>query len=146
MIRKFDLSGILAAVFVFFLSFDASAQMDSDFSVGGAIRIGSSTTGCNSTTKGGLRYNSTTDQFDYCNSTAWTAWLSSAPSCTIRSNNTNATNMTISCNAGETMTGGGCNSSSRQVNGTYPSAAATWRCVFNNAAASNTAYAICCAF
>lgn len=137
---------IIFIVFFSLIPILAFAQMETDFSQGGAIRIGASTTTCNSGASGALRYNNSTNKFDYCNGTSWTTWTASGLSCTIRSNNTNATNMTISCNAGETMTGGGCNSSTRQINGSYPSASATWRCVFNNADASNTAYAVCCAF
>lgn len=50
----------------------ARAQMDADFSGGGAIRVGTSTTTCGSGYTGTIRYNSGTNLLQYCNSSAWT--------------------------------------------------------------------------
>lgn len=60
-------------------------------------------------------------------------------SCTRRSGTNN-----VSCNAGETMTGGGCSSSNGTANlrTNSPSAANTWSCTYSGGTV--TAYAICC--
>lgn len=50
----------------------ARAQVDADFSAGGAIRVGTSTTTCNSSAWGAVRYNSTTNLLQFCNNSAWT--------------------------------------------------------------------------
>lgn len=56
------------------LSSAAMAQMDSDFSIGGAIRVGTSATPCDSAALGGIRYNSGgAGAIEFCNGTAWTA-------------------------------------------------------------------------
>jgi len=47
----------LALSLITFLSLSpAQAQLDADFSAGGAIRIGESTTTCNAAAEGGIRY------------------------------------------------------------------------------------------
>ncbi len=50
----------------------AVAQMDSDFSIGGAIRVGASSTTCNSAASGGIRYNSGgAGTIEFCNGSTW---------------------------------------------------------------------------
>ena len=97
--------------------------------------------------EGSMNYDSAgSKKFEYCDGTGW-SYIADEPSCVQRTNNVNAASLTVSCNAGETMTGGGCSGTGgRQVEQTYPSAAATWTCTFNLADASHTAYAICCTF
>lgn len=71
----------------------------------------------------------------------------SSVSCTQRnSGGANNGTRTMSCNAGETMTGGGCYATANNLRTSRPSAAATWECVFTDAQANNAAYAICCVF
>lgn len=55
--------------FLLFYPLAAFAQMDSDFSLGGAIRVGASTTTCNAAATGGIRYESGFIQ--WCNGTSW---------------------------------------------------------------------------
>lgn len=73
---------------------------------------------------------------------------SAGPTCARRTATTSTATITISCNAGEIMTGGGCGHSSTTatIEDSYPSAAATWSCEWNTAAATGTAYAVCCAY
>lgn len=54
--------------------------LESNFSGGGGIIVGPSTATCDSTTKGGLRFNSSSNQFEYCDSAAWTP-LAVNPAC-----------------------------------------------------------------
>jgi hypothetical protein len=69
-----------------------------------------------------------------------------APTCVIRSaSNTDAV-VSVSCNAGETMTVGGCDSDTSDVNRFYPSAIDTYTCRRESTTASMRAYAICCTF
>ncbi len=70
------------------------------------------------------------------------------PTCTQRTATGATTTVTIACNAGEVMTGGGCSHSSTTpvFRDSGPSAAATWRCEWSTATATGTAFAICCAF
>ncbi len=50
----------------------AYAQMDSDFSIGGAIRIGESITPCDASAKGGVRFNSSAGgTIEFCNGSLW---------------------------------------------------------------------------
>lgn len=54
--------------------------LEANFSGGGGIIVGASTATCNSAAKGGLRYNTTSNQFEYCDSAAWTP-LAANPAC-----------------------------------------------------------------
>ncbi|PNG53319.1 MULTISPECIES: hypothetical protein [unclassified Variovorax] len=47
------------------------AQMDGDFSIGGAIRVGTSATACDAAAAGGIRYNSVSTVIEFCNGTLW---------------------------------------------------------------------------
>lgn len=73
---------------------------------------------------------------------------SAGPFCTRRTATTSTAATTISCIAGEVMTGGGCGHSSTtySIEDSYPSAAATWSCEWSGAAATGTAYAVCCVY
>lgn len=54
------------------LPLPARAQMDSDFSIGGAARVGWSTTTCDAAATGAIRYNSGSGgRIDFCNGTVW---------------------------------------------------------------------------
>jgi hypothetical protein len=53
------------------LACPAFAQVDNDFSAGGGVRIGPSTTTCNSTIDGAIRYNSAAKCLDLCDGSAW---------------------------------------------------------------------------
>jgi len=69
------------------------------------------------------------------------------PVCVRRSASaTSGMTKTVSCNAGEIMTGGGCNVGSYAIKVSYPSADNTWSCSSTNNDAQPTAYAICCTF
>ncbi|MNH26563.1 hypothetical protein D3C76_811250 [compost metagenome] len=51
----------------------AHSQMDSDFSIGGAVRVGWSTTTCNAAATGAIRYNSGSGgSINFCNGSTWT--------------------------------------------------------------------------
>ncbi|MFZ6047408.1 hypothetical protein ACFW0H_14980 [Pseudomonas sp. CR3202] len=51
----------------------AQAQMESDFSIGGAVRVGWSTTTCNAAAAGAIRYNSGSGgSINFCNGSTWT--------------------------------------------------------------------------
>ncbi|WP_334147235.1 hypothetical protein [Hyphomicrobium sp.] len=70
-----------------------------------------------------------------------------SPGCTQRTATGATTTVSVSCNAGEIMTGGGCSHSATPVHhDSGPSAAATWRCEWGTAVATGTAHAICCTF
>lgn len=68
--RLFILSIILGGLS--FVAHPSLAQVETDFSSGGGMRVGSSTTTCNSSTWGAIRYNSTTNLLQFCNNSAWT--------------------------------------------------------------------------
>lgn len=51
------------------------AQISADLFSGGAIKIGPSTTTCDSNAKGAIRYNTTDDIMEFCNGAAWTAFV-----------------------------------------------------------------------
>jgi hypothetical protein len=58
-------------VFVFGFSSFAVAQVDSDFSAGGGIKIGASTSACDGSTAGALRYNSGNGCIEFCGGATW---------------------------------------------------------------------------
>jgi hypothetical protein len=77
----------------------------------------------------------------------WQTPSGGAPTCTIRTNSSGGmpvTNISVSCLAGEIMTGGGCDIASASLIDTYPNAASSWQC--RAASGTMTAYAICCDF
>jgi len=50
----------------------AWAQMDADFSLGGAVRVGDSTTTCDADAEGAIRYDADgADTLDYCTGAGW---------------------------------------------------------------------------
>jgi hypothetical protein len=53
------------------LACPAFAQMDNNFSAGGAVKIGTSTTTCNAAAEGAIRYNSTSKCMDLCDGSNW---------------------------------------------------------------------------
>jgi hypothetical protein len=74
------------------------------------------------------------------------SWWEAA--CVQRTASTSLGIITVSCNAGEIMTGGGCGHSSTTLTteDSRPSAADTWSCEWSNTGATGTAYAICCTY
>jgi len=79
------------AMKIFFLSVTASlhflavlpssaarAQIEADFSAGGGIRIGTSTSTCNAAAEGALRYNSAEICIELCDGDSWDCMLDSA--------------------------------------------------------------------
>lgn len=61
-----------AVFFIFTLAtfpVSTQAQISADFDA--AVIIGESTTTCNASAKGGLRYNDTKSCVEFCNSSAW---------------------------------------------------------------------------
>lgn len=66
---------LLAAAALLWLAGPAEAQISADFGGvnGGALRIGSTQSGCITATKGAIRFNSTGNSMDYCSGTAWTS-------------------------------------------------------------------------
>lgn len=69
-------------------------------------------------------------------------------SCTQRTDaGTGANTRTVSCLAGEIMTGGGCtNTGTLNVRRSFPSAANIWTCDMSGTTGTTTAYAICCSY
>lgn len=66
---------LLAALFLaFFPSAPALAQEVSGNFGGGSVLLGYDTATCNSARDGAIRYNSSTDAFDYCTGSAWTTF------------------------------------------------------------------------
>lgn len=128
--------------------------------VKGALKIAYDEQSCAAASEGAIRYDSSSDSFEVCATAGSWSGLGaieqvsglSAPSyglsCTQRTATTSTEATTIACNAGEIMTGGGCRHSSTTVTmeDSGPSAAATWSCEWNSAAATGTAYAICCSY
>ena len=64
-------SKILFLLALPFMISPASAQIDSDFSAGGGIKIGTSTSTCNAAAEGAIRYNSVNKTPQYCDGTSW---------------------------------------------------------------------------
>lgn len=63
--------------------------------------------------------------------------------CTLRSTS-GATTSTVSCSAGEIVTGGGCAVSSTAMISNFPASTSSWTCT--NTGGATTAYAICCLY
>jgi hypothetical protein len=116
--------------------------------VNGAVRPGSvlaANIGAACSPLGAQGYNATTGAPVYCNNSAvWTA-VGSRPVCTVRTAS-GGQQATASCNAGETVTGGGCNGTGGSNQWLYYSIPSgnTWFCNYQNNAATVSAYAICC--
>lgn len=113
--------------------------------VNGSMRLVAATLGAACSPKGAQAYNTSTGAPMYCNASAvWASGVAASgfTSCTIRTGSLAPTS-TVSCNAGETMTGGGCTMASSGYSQDYPSASATWYCK-SSSTPSVTAYAICC--
>ncbi len=49
----------------------AMAQIDADFSGGGGVKIGTSSTTCDAAAEGAMRYNTTSNKMEYCDGTSW---------------------------------------------------------------------------
>lgn len=63
---------LLCAASAFFLCSSAHAQVESNFAAGGGVRIGWSTSLCDSSIEGAIRYNSGAGgTVDFCNGTVW---------------------------------------------------------------------------
>lgn len=91
------------------------------------------------------RYDGVENKLYYCNDTDWVEMGGSGgggtPTCTLRSSPGS-----VSCNAGEVMTGGGCHAGGGGGDyNPYPSADDTWSCQ-GTYPMNSTAYAICCTF
>lgn len=50
----------------------ATAQVEANFWTGGGVRVGISSTTCNSSIRGALRFNDTSKEIELCNGTVWT--------------------------------------------------------------------------
>lgn len=61
----------------------ALAQVEANFWAGGGVRIGDSTTTCNASIEGSIRYNDTTNVHQFCNGTAWADIASGAGGATL---------------------------------------------------------------
>lgn len=62
----------LSALFVFFIPSNSLAQVETNFSTGGGVRIGDSTTNCDGTIEGAIRFDQDSSKtIDYCNGTSW---------------------------------------------------------------------------
>lgn len=111
-------------VLLLFFSVPAWAQMDSDFSIGGAIRIGTSTTICAAGVAGGMRYSSALGCVEVCDGVSWgcmvtdtcdsapaffafTEQNSLGPSTQYSSNIVAVTGMDSGCNATISVSGSG---------------------------------------
>jgi curli biogenesis system outer membrane secretion channel CsgG len=58
-------------VLFFFAGSAAFAQVSADFSGGGAVAIGTSTTACDGTTEGAIKYDDSENCISLCNGNAW---------------------------------------------------------------------------
>ncbi len=67
------------------VSLPASAQISISTWGQGGVRIGTSTTTCNGSAEGALRYNSVSDSIQYCNGTSWGGLGSATPASPDRS-------------------------------------------------------------
>lgn len=71
--------GLRIAILLFAIChLPAYAQVDASFVNGGAVRVGTSTTTCDSTTTGAIRYNSTSSRVEFCDSSDWIGFGSTA--------------------------------------------------------------------
>ncbi len=116
---------ILLAFLLIIISHSATAQVDSDFSLGGGVMVGSSTTGCNASYKGTITYNSTNNVMQYCNGSTWTYFDLSPSAETIA--------------AGATVTANACGGLKKVT-----STAARVTDTTNTFTASSTSYDGCC--
>ena len=78
----FKLKPKLALFFCMLLAFvvassNVHAQVSADYSNGGAIVIGPSTSACDSSTEGGIRYSTTNQNIEFCDGTNWQTVTSS---------------------------------------------------------------------
>ncbi len=64
-------SAFLAAFLVVFSPLAVRAQLDADFRIGGGILVGPSTTTCDGTKTGGLRWSSANSTFEMCDGVSW---------------------------------------------------------------------------
>ena len=83
----------------------ANAQLDTDFSAGGAVRVGDSTDACVAGIEGAIRYNAdSNDTLDYCTGSGWVSLLTSAISGGIVNNgNSFSAPMVIGTNDSNTL-------------------------------------------
>ena len=106
-ISKVSLRLFLAIVLTPLLLFteNASAQTDTDFSAGGAVRVGDSTDACVAGIEGAIRYNAdSNDTLDYCTGSGWVSLLTSAISGGIVNNgNSFSAPMVIGTNDSNTL-------------------------------------------
>ncbi len=78
-------SGVIAFLLIFLsIIFShlsvALAQIDSDFSAGGGVKIGNSAAACDVAAEGTLRYNTASDKVDFCDGVSWKEIISAVPS------------------------------------------------------------------
>ena len=83
----------------------ANAQLDTDFSAGGAVRVGDSTDACVAGIEGAIRYNAdSNDTLDYCTGSGWVSLLTSTISGGIVNNgNSFSAPMVIGTNDSNTL-------------------------------------------
>lgn len=127
--------------------------------VRGDVRIGNTGAACTAVNEGAQRYNATAKNMEFCNGTAWKT-MGGASTTTIRTAAVAGSGhfaATASCNAGETVVGGGCEDSCNGANDagvgntglvdSYPNSATSWRCasrdISTGCSRTLTAYAIC---
>jgi hypothetical protein len=68
----------MSALIITHYPFLVSAQMESDFSQGGAVRVGDSADACGSSNSGAIRFDGAGDSsLDYCNGATWLSLLTS---------------------------------------------------------------------
>ncbi len=95
-------ASVLLATFIstlFFNPSSASAQVDTDFSGGGALRVGDSTSTCDSTIAGAIRYDADgTNLVGFCDGSAWVDFLTSSVSGVLNNGNSFAAPMIIGTN------------------------------------------------
>lgn len=86
-----------------------TALPQTSIDINGEVKIGSTGLGCNGTTEGTIRYNAVLKTTEFCNGVSWQA-MGVAPVINIRTNTATAVaplSISVSCNAGEVLAGGG---------------------------------------
>ncbi len=69
----------LALIFIFLTSSTVFAQVETNFSAGGAVRVGDSTTACAPAIEGAIRFDADgADTLDYCDGANWLSLLTSS--------------------------------------------------------------------
>ncbi len=86
-------------VFTLFFNPNSFAQVDTDFSGGGAVRVGDSTSTCDSSTAGAIRYDADgTNLVGFCNGSTWLDFVTSSVSGVVNNGNSFSAPMIIGTN------------------------------------------------